>query len=104
VKKSLSRFFQKPATAQTEKNVSVRERIPSAEWLFAKILIAFARYTRCRRNNENYDKLRNLWCCSVCELTAAAAATDVVLNRQSQQQQHSARQHSVDEGKGLKFP
>jgi len=43
----------------------MRRKIPSAEWLFAKILIAFARYTRCRRNNENYDKLRNLWCCSM---------------------------------------
>lgn len=37
----------------------------SIEMAFRKILIAFARYARCR-NNENYDKLRNLWCCSVC--------------------------------------
>lgn len=44
---------------------------------FRKILIAFARYARCR-NNENYDKLRNLWRCSVC---AAAAASGSVSGR-----------------------
>lgn len=48
---------------------------------FRKILIAFARYARCR-NNENYDKWRNLWCCSVCTWFSVL----------------------VVEGKGLKFP
>lgn len=51
---SSSRLFRK---IQTQEN--------SIEMAFRKILIAFARYARCR-NNENYDKLRNLWRCSVC--------------------------------------
>lgn len=63
------RFFRK---IQTEEN--------SIGMAFRKILIAFARYARCR-NNENYDKLRNLWCCSVCARFSSL----------------------VVEGKGLKF-
>lgn len=56
-------FFSKKKSPATAKH---QRKIPSAEWLFAKILIAFARYARCFRNNENYDKLQNLWCCSMC--------------------------------------
>lgn len=51
-------FSSSAGEGEKGRNIFRKKKIQT-EMAFRKILIAFARSTRCR-NNENYDKLRNL--------------------------------------------